>query len=670
MNEELKVIISAEIDELKQNVKQAQDEVSKFSKKSKASSKEIDAAFKSIGDSTKNAFKNMAVGVAAAATALTALGASTQEYRVAQSKLTTAFESAGSSAEAAKDTYNDLYRVLGDGDVAVEAANHLAKLTQGEKELNEWTKICQGVYATFGDSIPIEGLTEAANETAKVGTLTGSLADALNWAGVNEEKFQEQLDKCNTEAEREALIRKTLSGIYDEAATKYEESAADVLKQNEAQAKLQETTAKLGAAMAPLVTAFTNLANDALAVVVPYIQQFAETYGPALEEVLKTVGESIGVVFGFISENFEILAAIGGVIMGIVTAIGLYNTVAAIKAAMDAAQVTTLGALIAAHWAQATAAMAALAPYLLIVAAIAAVIAIIVLCVQHWDTIVAAFKTGMENVKNWVSEGMEKVKNAISTAIENVKNFFSGIIDWVKENWQGLLLLLVNPFAGAFKLIYDNCEGFRKVVDDACKAIKEFFANLWQNIKDIFAGVGNFFKDAFNNAVTNVKNVFSGITNFFSGIWNGIKQIFSNVGATIGNAITNTVKTAINGVLSTAIKIINGFISAINLAISVINAIPGVSISKISKLSVPKLAKGGIVDGATLAMIGEQGREAVVPLENNMEWLDKLAVKLSEKTGGKTPIVLQVDGKTFAQTSIDTINQLTRQTGSLALNLV
>ena len=116
--------------------------------------------------------------VAGAAAALLALSASTMEYRTAQAKLNAAFETAGSSAEQAKTTYNDLYRVLGDGDVAVEAANHLAKLTTNQQDLSEWTNICQGVYATFGDSLPIEGLAEAANETAKTGALTGSLADA------------------------------------------------------------------------------------------------------------------------------------------------------------------------------------------------------------------------------------------------------------------------------------------------------------------------------------------------------------------------------------------------------------------------------------------------------------------------------------------------------------
>lgn len=99
----------------------------------------------------------------------------TREYRVEMAKLDTAFVTNGHSSEAAKKTYSDLNAVLGDSGQAVEASNHLALLTDNEKDLGTWTDICTGVYATFGDSLPIEGLTEAANETAKVGEATPAI---------------------------------------------------------------------------------------------------------------------------------------------------------------------------------------------------------------------------------------------------------------------------------------------------------------------------------------------------------------------------------------------------------------------------------------------------------------------------------------------------------------
>ena len=652
----LKIKISLATEELKKGIENAKKQVNSFKEQVAKASKNVDDNFKSIGQGITNAVKGVGVAVGAAAASLVALGASTTEYRNEQAKLISAFESAGAGAETAKNTYNDLYRVLGDGGQAVEAANHLAKLTTEEKALNEWTNICQGVYAEFGASLPLEGLTEAVNHSSKLGEVQSSLADALEWSGVNVDAFNEQLASLSTEAEREKLIRETLSGLYSESAAKYEENNAQILAQNEAQARLQETTAKLGEKIQPVITAFTNFANDALAAVMPYISDLADKAMPKLEEVLGKAGETISKIMSYITDNWEIILTIAGVITGIATAIGLYNTVAAIKAAMAALEVTTVWGLVAAYTAQAAAMVVALAPYLLIVAAIAAVIAIIVLCVKHWDEIKEATK------KAW-----DAICDAVQVAIDWVIGLFEKIFSWVKDNWQGLLLLLVNPFAGAFKLIYDNCEGFKNTVDNAAKAIKQFFSNLWENIKKIFSSVGSWFSEKFQQAVDGIKRVFSSIGSFFSNTWSNIKNIFTSVGSAIGDAISGAVKGAINKVLSFATTTINKFINAINAAIGIINAIPGVNIKKLSKLSVPQLAKGGIVDSATLAVIGEQGKEAVVPLENNTEWIDMLAARLN-KSGNK-PIILQVDGKTFAQIAVSSINDLTTLTGSLPLKL-
>lgn len=633
MNEQLKLIISAEIDKLKQNVQKAKDEINSFKDKVKEASKNVDEEFKSIGDSISNGLKTAGKAIAGAGAALLALGPATAEYRKEQAKLNAAFESAGASTEVAKETYNDLYRVLGDSGVATEAAAHLAKLTTEEKALSEWTNICQGVYATFGDSIPIEGLTEAVNHTSKLGEVQGSLADALEWAGITVDDFNAQLAECSTEAEREKLIRETLNGIYDEAATNYEKTAADTLAQNEAQAKLQATMATLGETVAPLVTAFTSFANDALAAVTPYIQQLAEQYGPVLQEVLGKVAESLGTALGFLTEHWDILVGVAAVIGGIATAIGIYNAVAAIKAAMDAAQVTTLGALIAAYAAQAAAMIVAIAPYLLIVAAIAAVIAIIVLCIKHWDKIV-----------EWTKKAWESIKDAVAKGVESVVNFFSKIINWVKDNWQGLLLLIVNPFAGAFKLAYDNCESFRNKVNTVFNAIK----------------------DGIKNALTTAKNT---VTNIFDGIKTGISNSI--------NKAKDSVKTAID-----KIKGFFGFkFEWPKISLPKFQVTPaGWKIGDLLKGSIPKLsigwnAEGGIFDKPTLFNygnglqgLGEDGAEAVVPLEKNTQWLDKLAERLAAKQG-KTPIIMQVDGKTFAQISVDSINDLTRQTGNLPLKL-
>ncbi len=183
------------------------------------------------------------------------LAEETREYRSELGKLETAFTTAGHTTEAATKTYKDLYTVLGDEGQTTEAVNHLAKLCNTEEELAAWTNIATGVYGTFGDSLPIEGLTEAANETAKTGAITGGLADALNWAGVSEESFQGSLDACSSEQERQALITETLNGLYTDAANKYKETNKSVMDANRAQSDYTDTLAAMGEKIEPVTTA-------------------------------------------------------------------------------------------------------------------------------------------------------------------------------------------------------------------------------------------------------------------------------------------------------------------------------------------------------------------------------------------------------------------------------
>lgn len=248
------------------------DDTSEKLKKSK-----ID--WESVGDTVGKVGKAIGAGVAAmgaaigaAAGAFLGLAESTREARVNMGKLETGFTTAGHSAEDAKKTYTELYGVLGDDGQATEAAAHLAKLTKNEKELATWTDIATGVYATFGDSLPIENLTEAANETAKTGAITGGLADALNWAGVSEDEFQTSLDKCSTEQERQALITKTLNGLYSDAAEKYREVNGDIIDAQKATASLNSAMAELGAIAEPIVTKLKQLAAELLQQITPFVE--------------------------------------------------------------------------------------------------------------------------------------------------------------------------------------------------------------------------------------------------------------------------------------------------------------------------------------------------------------------------------------------------------------
>lgn len=656
MNEQLKIIISAEIDKLKKGVEDAQKHMKSFKDQVKDASKNVDDNIKKMGSGIASGLKVVGTTIAAAGGALLALGASTAEYRNEQAKLTTAFEAAGASAETAKTTYDGLVRVLGDSGQATEAAAHLAKLSTEEQALSEWTNICQGVYATFGDSLPIEGLTEAANETAKVGTVTGSLADALNWAGISEDEFNEKLAKCNSEAEREKLIRDTLNKTYDDAAKKYEKNNAAVLEQNEAQEKLRETTANLGEAVAPVVTAFTNFANDALAIVVPYIQQFAEEYGPQLKEVLEGVATALENAFTWASQHKELLMVIGGIIAGVVTAIGLYNAVAAVKAAMAALEVTSVWALVAAYAAQAVAVMAALAPYILIVAAIAAVIAIIVLVIKHWDDIKAKTIEVAQAMWEKIKEAVDKIVQFFEDLRSKVQAKVEEVKTKVVEKFQEIKSNITQKIQDAKQAVVDKFQEIKSSITEKVQSAKESVVNKFEEIKSSI-------KSKIDAAKQNVENVF-----------NAVKE-----------KIINPVKEAKEKVSNFVEDIKNKFNFSWKLpkpkfpTFSVIGGeAPWGFMGKgsLPKISINWNALGGVFDspklfnyGGSLQGIGEDGAEAVVPLEKNTQWLDRLAERLAAKQNG-IPIVLQVDGKTFAQVSIDSINALTKQRGTLGLNLV
>lgn len=257
-----------------------------------------------LGSKLKDLAKNGLAAIATAATAVVGALAGTaeasREYREAMGKLDTAFTTNGHSSETAKKTYQELQGILGETDQAVEAANHLAKLATNEEDLATWTNIATGVYATFGDSLPIEGLTEAANETAKTGALTGGLADALNWAGVNEDDFQAKLDACTTEQERQALIAETLTGLYSDAADKYRETNAEIIRANEANEAWSASMAEIGGVVETVLTDVKLMAASLLSEFVPSIKEAttafrgllngdeggAESFGAAISNIL------------------------------------------------------------------------------------------------------------------------------------------------------------------------------------------------------------------------------------------------------------------------------------------------------------------------------------------------------------------------------------------------
>lgn len=301
------------VKQLGDNSDGAAKDVDDLATKEKKAEKEADDLGDTLDTSLGAGLKAVAALAAAAGAALIGAVESTQEYRTEMGKLDTAFTTAGHSSEAATETYKELQSVLGETDQAVEAANHLAELTDNEQDLRKWTNICTGVFAKFGDSLPIEGLTEAANETAKTGELTGSLADALNWAGVSEEDFQAKLEECTDEQERQSLITETLNGLYADAAQQYKTTNREVIKANRANEEWTSTLAELGGEVQPLVTDIKNMgttilksAKEPLADVADFVR---EKVIPALTSISTWVLNNGSTIKNVIVTTTAVLAA-------------------------------------------------------------------------------------------------------------------------------------------------------------------------------------------------------------------------------------------------------------------------------------------------------------------------------------------------------------------------
>ena len=211
----------------------------------------------------------------------------TREIRQDFATLTTAFDNMGYSTEVAKETWKGLYGVFGEDDRAVETANNIARIAQNEEDLNKWVTITTGIWGTYQDSLPVEGLAEAADETAKVGTVTGGLADALNWSSeaskmfaqymggdvvTAEDAFNVALSKCNTEQERQRLITDTLTALYGDAAVTYRETSGAMLDAKEATAENILVENQLATAIEPVTTEYQNLKNEMLEGLAPAIE--------------------------------------------------------------------------------------------------------------------------------------------------------------------------------------------------------------------------------------------------------------------------------------------------------------------------------------------------------------------------------------------------------------
>ncbi|HGS1364725.1 TPA: hypothetical protein ACL8C6_001047, partial [Streptococcus pneumoniae] len=329
--------------------------------------------------------------------------------------------------------------------------------------------------------------------------------------------------------------------------------------------------------------------------------------------------------------------------MGLATAAEFAHSVAA-------------GVATAATWAFNAALAVLTSPITWIIAAIAALIAIGVLLYQNWDTVVEFAKTAWQGLCDFISGICRAIGEFFSglwtklqeifepigqwfgekfqQAWDAIVNIFSGIGEWFSGVFQGAWDAIVNIFtpigswfgqrwADVTSALANIGAWFTDIFQKAWTGLTNIFSKLglwfgerWADVTSVLANVSSWFGNMFTSAYNAVKNAFSSIGGFFSGVWSTVQSIFVNAGQKVGSAVGGAFRSAVNGVLGTIENVVNGFIGMINGVIGMINKIPGVSLGGIGYVSLPRLARGGIVDSPTIAMIGEAGKEAVVPLEN------------------------------------------------------
>ena len=283
-----------------------------------------------------------------------------------------------------------------------------------------------------------------------------------------------------------------------------------------------------------------------------------------------------------------------------------------------------------------------------------------------WDTISAVFSTVKDTLGGAFSSAWDVIKGVwdVATAYfgfiwNGIKAVFSVVktvlLGFFKPAWEAIKLVW-NAATGYFKLIWNGIKAVFSVVKnvlsgnfkgawDAIKnvwnSVKGYFSNIWSGIKNTFSAVGSWFKNIFSSAWNGIKSIWNGVTNFFSGVWTGIKNIFKgakNWFSDIFTGVKNVIGDIMDGVIGIVKKPINAIIGGLNAFIRGLNKIkipdwvPGVGGKGLNISEIPKLARGGVVNKPTFAQIGEAGAEAVVPLENNTQWIRKVAGELKAQT--------------------------------------
>lgn len=528
-----------------------------------------------VGSKLSGAGTALSGGIVGAVGALTGLASSQEEAIQQSAQLETAWISAGGTAEQASSTYSTFYRILGDSASATEASQNLARLTTNEQELQQWTNIAAGAYATFGDALPLQNLAEAAQETAHTGTVTGGLADALNWStasaeqwsaalsghkdaqaafndaidngATKEDAFNAALQACGTEQERAQIITETLTGLYGEAGEQYQKTNEDLLASRDAQNEMNQSMQELGEAALPVKTAVTEIGTSLLNQLAPALESVIGWYkelSPEQQELVNNLALGALAFGGVTTAVGKTMEAADGVGDAFKTAGELWSGAKEVmgdtgflgtikdgfgKIASKGGEIAgMLTGSLSSGWSSFTGLIAA-HPIALGVGVVAAAVG------------------GL----TW-----------FFTQTETGKQMWSDFTSWISEKWQGVQ----DFFAGVPEFWGGIWDQVSTGVSDFCTGVGEKWEELKQGASDTWENIKTGASNAWNDLKTNVGNLAQGAVDTVSGWWNDLTgktdeafgkisstvQDDMNTAKTVGSSAAGALQAAMNGDWETA----------------------------------------------------------------------------------------------------------------------
>ena len=565
------------------------------------------------------------------------------------------FASAGNIAQAFADGFYDV--ITSDGAIRIGSSIVSAILAIQASIVEIGFKIggdlMQGIERIITDNMP--GIAEIfSNTLSDIAPMFESAEQAINDMSDSISRVYDQYIRPGIESSTKAVS--SFIGVFVKGWNTYIQPVIEKIGQGfsdivgkhispfiqkvlDMVASFQELSQVINAYISPVINFFVELLIRSLAPAIEYVAEFFRINFNTIADVLSSVADFLkgvidiitGILTSDMSKIFDGFNETGDALMNIISTLFmamLDSIVAILKLIWD-----TIVNIVRGIW--------------------DSTVAVLKLV---WDTIVAIFQS-------------------IWDAIVAI---FTPIGEWFSERWIDITVALANV-AKWFGEMFQKAWG---ALTNVFASIGIWFGERWNDVTTALANVATWFGNIFKTAFEAVKNAFSTIGSFFSGVWTTVKNIFVNAGQMVGSAVGGAFKSAVNAVLGTIENVVNGFIGMINGVIGMINKIPGVSLGSVGYVSLPRLARGGIVDSPTVAMIGEAGKEVVMPLENTGflqtmgrivggAVINALGGGLPQSGGfsGSGDIVIQIGGHEFGRVAIQEINREQERAGQVLLNI-